>query len=85
MCKILCLWKTRVLQDMHFGNRKYKSRTENVASTHNITVIRMDTKLVTNIIFRIIEHLQSNTKNVKCASQTQFSFLLLQQSITLMF
>ena len=39
MCKILCLWKTRVLQDMHFGNRKYKSRTENVASTHNITVI----------------------------------------------
>ena len=85
MCKILCLWKTRVLQYMHFGNRKYKSRTENVASTHNITVIRMDTKLATNIIFRIIEHLQSNTKNVKCASQTQFSFLLLQQSITLMF
>ena len=39
MCKILCLWKTRVLQDMHFGNRKYKSRTENVASTHNITAI----------------------------------------------
>lgn len=39
MCKILCLWKTRVLQDMHFGNRKYQSKTKNVASTHNITVI----------------------------------------------